>query len=189
MNDSFYQLLLKAKESESPVALYCNVESPRAFLAGWIEAVSSEHVVLRHLSPEGRYDGYVLKYLESIFRIDTEGRYIERLSYLFNARHQNFPARLIGEHDESSNLIVEILHGAAREEMMATIEIAAEDVENGLVKEVGFEAMTLEVYDHYGAIDREASIHLEAISEVRVDSERLQSLKLLSNWTHLPGLE
>ena len=48
--------------------------------------------------------------------------------------------------------------------------------------------MTLEVFDPYGVIDREATIHLEAISEVRVDSERLQSLKLLSNWHQLPGL-
>ena len=47
----------------------------------------------------------------------------------------------------------------------------------------------LEVYDYFGAIDREATIHLEAISEVRVDSERLQSLKMLSNWHQLPGLE
>ena len=188
MSDSFYNLLSRARENGSPVALYCNIDSPRAFLAGWVEAVSGEHVVLRHLSPEGRYDGFVLKYMESIFRVDTEGRYIERLSYLFNARGQQFPNRLIGEHDENSNLIVEILHGAAREELMATIEIAADDVENGLVKEVGFETMTLEVYDHYGAIDREATIHLESISEVRVDSERLQSLKLLSSWTQLPGL-
>jgi hypothetical protein len=189
MNDSFFQILQKAKDGENPVALYTNVENPRAFLAGWVEAVTNEHVVLRHLSPEGRYDGYVLKYIDSIFRVDTEGRYIERLSFLFNARKQDFPTRLITQTDAEASLIPEILNAAQREEMMVTVEIAAEDVEHGSVREVGFDTVMLEVFDHYGAIDREATIHLEAISEVRVDSERLQSLKLLSRWHHLPGLE
>jgi hypothetical protein len=189
MNESFFQLLSRARESENPVAIYTNADSPRSFLAGWVEAVSQEHVVLRHLSPEGRYDGYVLKYIDSIFRVDTEGRYIERLSFLFNARNQNFPPRLLETNDENANLIVEMLLAAQREDFMVTVEIAADDVENGAVKGVELETATVEVYDYYGVIDREATIHLEAISEVRVDSERLQSLKLLSRWHHLPGLE
>ena len=189
MNEPFYNVLLRARESETPVALYTNIEQPRAFLAGWVEAVSTDHVVLRHLSPEGRYDGYVLKYLESIFRVDTEGRYLERLSFLFEARKQAFPIKnLISTFDEQSNLIVEMLLGAQREDLLATIEVAAEDVDNGAVKAVDLDTMTLEVLDYYGIIDREATIHLEAISEVRVDSDRLQSLKLLSRWHHLPGL-
>jgi hypothetical protein len=189
MNESFFQILQKAKDSENLVALYSNVENPRAFLAGWVESVSNEHVVLRHLSPEGRYDGYVLKYIESIFRVDTEGRYIERLSFLFNARKQEFPARWLPQTDAEANLIPEVLAAAQAAELMVTVEIAAEDIEHGAVRDIGFDTVTLEVFDHYGAIDREATIHLEAISEVRVDSERLQSLKLLSRWHHLPGLE
>ena len=189
MNDSFFQILQRAKESENPVALYTNVENPRAFLAGWVEAVSNDHVVLRHLSPEGRYDGYVLKYLDAIFRVDTEGRYLERLSFLFNARKQEFKGRLMPETDADSNLIPEILGAAQNAEMMVTLEIAADDIENGSVKEISFDTVSLDVFDHYGVIDREATVHMEAISEVRVDSERLQSLKLLSRWHHLPGLE
>ncbi len=189
MNDSFFQILQRAKETENPVALYTNVENPRAFLAGWVEAVSNDHVVLRHLSPEGRYDGYVLKYLDSIFRVDTEGRYLERLSFLFGARKQEFRRRLMPETDAESNLIPEILGAAQQAEMMVTLEIAADDIENGAIKDIGFDTVSLDVFDHYGVIDREATVHMEAISEVRVDSERLQSLKLLSRWHHLPGLE
>ena len=189
MNESFFQILQKSRENESPVALYSNVENPRAFLAGWVEAVSNDHVVLRHLSPEGRYDGYVLKYLDSIFRVDTEGRYLERLSFLFGARKQEFARRLMPDLDADANLIPEILSAAQNADMMVTIEIAAEDIENGSIKDIGFDTVSLDVFDHYGVIDREATIHLEAISEVRVDSERLQSLKLLSRWHHLPGLE
>ncbi len=189
MNDSFFQILQKAKDNENLVALYTNIENPRAFLAGWVEAVSNEHVVLRHLSPEGRYDGYVLKYIDSIFRVDAEGRYIERLAFLFGARKQEFPARWMPETDAETNLIPEILAAAQAGEMMVGIEIAADDMEHGAVREVGFDTVTLEVFDHYGAIDREATVHLESISEVRVDSERLQSLKMLSRWHHLPGLE
>ena len=189
MNESFFQVLQRARESQSLVAIYTNVDSPRAFLAGWVEAVSQEHVVLRHLSPEGRYDGYVLKYVDSIFRVDAEGRYIERLQFLYNARNQEFPSRLIGEVADDANLIPEMLLSAQRENLMVSIEVAADDMEHGVVRDVGFDTVLLEVYDYFGAIDREATIHLEAISEVRVDSERLQSLKMLSNWHQLPGLE
>ena len=189
MNDSFFAVLTKARETAVPVAIYTNIDNPRGFLAGWVEAVSGEHVVLRHLSPEGRYDGYVLKYLDGIFRVDSEGRYIERLSFLFEARKQTFPGRLLDTNDDEANLIVELLNAAQREELMVTVEIAAEDFESGAVKVVGFDTVTLEVFDPYGTIDREATIHLESISEVRVDSERLQSLKLMSQWHQIPGLE
>ena len=190
MNESFFQVLQRARESQSLVAIYTNVDSPRAFLAGWVEAVTQEHVVMRHLSPEGRYDGYVLKYVDSIFRVDAEGRYIERLQFLYNARNQEFPARLInGDVADDASLIPEMLSAAQNEGMMVSIEVAADDMENGVVRDVGFDTVLLEVYDYFGSIDREATIHLEAISEVRVDSERLQSLKMLSNWHQLPGLE
>ncbi|BCM89285.1 hypothetical protein IAD21_01130 [Abditibacteriota bacterium] len=188
MNEPFYNVLLKAREGDMPVAIYCNPDNPRAFLAGWVEAVSETHVILRHLSPEGRYDGYVLKYCDSIFRVDTEGRYLERLAFLFSARKQKFPSVLVSDYDAQTNLIIEILLAAQREDLLVTVEVAAEDFDNGAVKSVEMETMTLEVFDPYGVIDREATIHLEAISEVRVDSERLQSLKLLSNWHQLPGL-
>ena len=188
-NASLFETLNKARADKTLVALYANPDSPRTFVAGWVEAVTSEHVVLRQLTPHGRYDGYVLQYLERVLRIDTSGRYLERLNFLFTARKESFPVNLLPNLHAESNLMIEILAAARRLDLLVAIEIAADEVEVGAVKAVSSDAVTIEVLDLLGALDGESTAHLEAISEVRCDDERLQSLKLLSRWHQLepPG--
>ena len=188
-NAAFFDSLAKAKADATLVALYANPDNPRAFSAGWVEAVSSEHVVLRHVSPDGRYDGYILRYLERVLRVDTQGRYLERLAFLFQARRQEFPLQLLPKITPESNLLVETLLAAQRNDLLVAVEIAAEDSESGAVKAVNGDAAIINVYDLLGSPDSETTVHIEAISAISVDDEQLQSLKLLSRWHQMepPG--
>lgn len=188
-NAPFFDALSKAKADSALVALYANPDNPRAFCAGWVEAVSPDHVVLRHVSPDGRYDGYILRYLERVLRVDTQGRYLERLAFLFQARKQEFGLRFLGELAPEANLIQETLLAARRHDLLVAVEIAAEDTESGAVKSVTEEAAVIEVFDMLGSPDSETTVHIDAISAISVDAEQLQSLKLLSRWHQMepPG--
>lgn len=181
-NSAIFETLTKARTEGTLVALYANPDNPRAFSAGWVEAVTPEHVVLRHVSPEGRYDGYILRYMERVLRVDTNGRYLERLSFLFQARKQEFTGHLLTNVEPEANLLVETLLSAQRLDLLVAVEIAAEDSESGAVKSVSADAAIIDVYDLLGAPDSETTVHLEAISGISVDDEQLQSLKLLSRW-------
>lgn len=186
---AFFDVLQKAKEDDALVAIYTNPDNSRAFLAGWVEMISNEHVVLRHLSPHGRYDGYTLQYLERIFRVDTNGRYLERLQFLYNARRQEVHAGLLKGANAENSLLVEMLAAAKRNDLLVALEIAADDNEVGAVKQINSDSVVIEVLDLLGTPDSETTVLLDAISEIRCDDERLQSLKLLSNWHQMepPG--
>lgn len=186
---AFFETLQKAAAEDTLLALYTSPDNPRAFLAGWVEALTSEHVVIRHISPHGRYDGYALEYLERIFRVDTNGRYLERLQFLFNARKQEPHGPLLKDVSLESNLIVEMLQAAKKQELLVSLEVAADDNEVGSVKALTADSVVIEVLDLLGTPDSETTVLLEAISEIRCDDERLQSLKMLSTWHEMepPG--
>ena len=178
---TFTDTLRRALENDALIGIFSDPSDPAGFMAGWVEAVTDEHVLLRHLSRHGRYDGYRLLHLEEIFRVDTEGRYLERLLSLSQAREERF-LRLFEEKVSSeSDLIVETLRAAQRRELMVRVYILERDNESGRVKDLSHDTVTIERLDHYGAADCDAMIHLEAISNLSCDDEALQDLRILAS--------
>jgi hypothetical protein len=97
------EVLASTKEEDKIVCLYSNPYSNK-FIAGFVEAISENHVVLRHLTTHGSYDGWRLVSLEDCCRIDFGGRYEETLLALFHARGQSHP-NFLPTTDESSDLV------------------------------------------------------------------------------------
>lgn len=177
------EVLRRAQDDEKIVCLYTSRYSEN-FAAGFVEAVSENQVVLRSLTPHGRYDGWLLRVLENISRIDSGGRYEEKLLALFRARGQNHP-HFLPPTDETTDLISEMLICARRSDCAVRIDIGADDDNEGFVKEVEATTITIEKFDVNGQIDSESVIELEHIEKIAVDDEDLQDLKILAHWRDL----
>ena len=177
------EVLRHAQEAEKIVCLYTSRDSEN-FAAGFVEAVSENHVILRSLTPHGRYDGWLLRVLENVCRIDSGGRYEEKLVSLFRARDQNHPA-FLPSTDEATDLGSEMLICAQRGDYAVRIDIGADDDNEGFVKSVEATTITIERFDVNGHIDSESVIELEYIEKIAVDDEDLQDLKLLAHWRNL----
>jgi hypothetical protein len=180
MDNTFVELLRQALENQSPVGVFCDPNDPAAFAAGWVEAVTDEHILLRHMSPHGRYDGYRLLNIEDIFRVDSTGRYLERLRLLSQVREERFPRLFKTEVEENANLLTETLLAVQSNEWLVRIFVLDGDDEAGWIKNVAHDTVTITRVDHFGVADFEATVHLEAISEMHCDDEELQDLRLLA---------
>lgn len=178
---TFADTLRRALESDALIGVFSDPSEPAVFMAGWVEAVTGEHVLLRHLTRHGRYDGYRLLHLEEIFRVDTEGRYLERLLLLSQAREERVLRLFDAQVAEESDLVVETLRAAQGRDLLVRVYILERDNESGRVKDLAHDTVTITRLDHYGAADCEATIHLEAISNIHCDDEALQDLRILAS--------
>lgn len=177
------EVLEQAKTGEKIVCLYSNPYSDK-FAAGFVEAISENHVVLRHLTSHGRYDGWVLRELEDLCRIEYGGRYEETLLSLFRARGQNHPT-FLPSTDEATDLKSEILLCAQRNDLAVIIDTGSDTDSWGFVKSVETTTVTIEKFNAEGHIDSESVIELEHVGRVTVDDEDMQDLKILAHWRNL----
>ena len=72
------------------MCLYRSAYSSR-FSAGFVLAISDRYVVIESVSPRGDGDGWILRALEDLCRIDHNGRYEEKLLSFYQLRGQAHP--------------------------------------------------------------------------------------------------
>jgi hypothetical protein len=180
IENTFAGSLRQALESDALIGVFSDPADPAAFMVGWVEAVTDEHVLLRHLSTHGRYDGYRLLAIDDIFRLDTAGRYLERLRLLSQVREERFVRFFKAKMSREADLVTETLLAAQQHELLVRVYILDGDHESGWVKDLTHDTVTITRLDEYGIADFEATVHLEAISEVHCDDEGLQDLQILA---------
>jgi hypothetical protein len=69
--ESYYISILERSIKEGlVVSVYSNQYELEKCSVGYIETLSSEQFVMKHITPEGISDGYIVRRLDDIFRID-----------------------------------------------------------------------------------------------------------------------
>lgn len=51
--------------------------------------ISESHFLLAHISPQGIYDGFIVKSLENVFEIKYDGKYEKKISNLYQLQNQS----------------------------------------------------------------------------------------------------
>ena len=181
---SWQSTLEKHRETGQLVSLYCAPRRPTTNVQGMVDFVSTDDVLLRSVTGRGLYDGFVLRRLEDVYRVEYGGDYEQRVSYLFQRReHRHVP--FLPPLDVSSNLTREALLAAQRHDLMVRIEILGKECRDAWVTSIEEEIVTLNVIEISGHPDGHAQIELDAITAINIDSTELQDIKLLNRWHEL----
>lgn len=179
------EILGAARERGVLVAVYGPSRSSRCTL-GFVLAFSDVHLVLESVSSNGRNNGWFLRKIEDIGRIDVGGRYEETLLSLYRTRGESHLKNLLPSHDLSSDLQLELLLAARTHDMAVRISNGARDSIEGFVRDLGQTTATIEIFDSHGVAGGESTLDLEDIDAFRVHDEDLQDLKLLARWHDMP---
>ncbi len=173
------EILHHAREQHDIVCLY-----PSAYLtsyaAGWVEAVTSEGVVLRSLTANGRADGWYWRTFERVVRLDVGGAYEERLAFLAQMREARWKEGFLPTLDESANLKWELFVAAQKHDFAVQIDTGSDEPIDGFVQDVTAEWVTLDKIGFSGRFDGQATISTEDIDRILVGDERLQDLQMLA---------
>lgn len=178
-------VLKRSFEKGIIVSVYSNRYEPGASSAGFIDAISEEQFVMKHVTPEGISDGYIIRRMEDVFRIDIEGEYEQRLQLLYTLqkqKHEDFINKLTMQ---GSNLFKKTLEIAQKKNLMVTIcidETEDQDSIVGFVKNVNSKEATISRVSFNGLSDGESTFFIEDVVKINCDTVDEKLLKLLFDY-------
>lgn len=179
-NDGFYIYQLRMfKELGVLTSLFIDPQNPDDFVAGFVEAVNQRQVMLRSVSPFGKFDGFIVTRLNDIDLIMGEDDYSLRLSRLLRARGEQ-PADTI-EIDENEDLIHAVCKKGAKEDLVVTLWLQDNAEHVGRVIQLDDMRVTIGELDYFGRDPRPLTLTLREITMASIGSEDDNIYQLLSD--------
>ena len=75
-------MISQCMQNKEIVLIFCNPEDTESFSAGYIDALSSNEVLMTHIDAFGKKDGLVVKPLSYIFKLEYGGKYSKKIGIL-----------------------------------------------------------------------------------------------------------
>lgn len=169
----------KCFEQNWVASFYCDIQTPESHLTGLIGAYDEDFLIVKHISPDGLYDGFILVRTNDVFRIDLNGLYEDKVRKLYECKNQSHPDCFF-EDDLCSSL----LDYSQRCNKMVSVEIGNDTI-TGLVHGYNSEYIYLTVFDKFGRNNGETVIACDKVISIAVDTSIESNIHLLVT-TSLP---
>ena len=162
--------------TQKVASLYFDKDNPFSHLTGRILQIRQNEVLIAHISMHGCSDGYILKRIDDLYRVDVDGKYEQKIGRLYSIKGQSHPPISIDASDRS--LLQTLLNFAKQARLIVTFEFADECL-SGFVESVRHETVDLRIVDEYGVICGLAQLLASEVSTVSVDTDDEQDIRLL----------
>lgn len=173
----FYnEKLVLLSERKKLVSIYCSDDTEK-FYAGYILEVNHEDILFQHITPNGKYDGYILKKTASVYRVGYDESYLDKVQKLYEFE--------VKKHKEinidANNIMVSFLNEASKNNWITVIELCDSDFDDvqGMVIAVNSDCIAVQKIDDQGRCDGVTYFDADTVTRVECDAEEGQSLKLL----------
>ena len=80
--------LIKIKENNNIVSIFCDEDDTSMFLEGYIYAIGRQDFLIKHITPHGLADGYILKKIDSVMHLEISGQYEKKIEKLYSKKNQ-----------------------------------------------------------------------------------------------------
>ena len=172
------RIIEKLKVENKIVSLYNDLSETGSCWTGWICDVDDNHVLLAHISENGFYGGFTLIELDSIFNIEADTKYEQKIHKLYLLKKQKHPLIHL---EQTQTLFDETLEYAFKNNLFISCEFGSYDdySPTGLIAEISEEFLTLHCYNNYGHEDGFSYFKKEDIKQIYIDSLHEQNTALL----------
>jgi len=178
MEDFILELLRNAKSNTQILSIYTVPKEPSRFWAGYVLKIDESFVLIAHITPYGKYDGYIVQPIDSIWKVEEQSQYnmmLEKLYCLQNQKHE-----AIFKED---GIVKTILRYAIDNHLVITLS-TTEDYEEdvvGYVKDFNECYAKILSLNQYGQADGIIVVALEKILLISCDTDKEIALRLLSS--------
>lgn len=171
--------VIKMKQNKNIVSIFCDETDSTTFLEGYIYAVGVQKFLIKHITPHGLADGYILKELDSIVHLETGGKYERKIEKLYHKKNQK---HIDLEIDKNSDLEDNILQICMNNEYITSFEMVEDDEWpiKGTIKELDSNKVIVSKLTEDGEEDGEAVLkkeNIDTISFLGVDEEDIEILR------------
>lgn len=173
------ELCMKCFESKSIGSFFCDQAESGKHLTGYIAAYKEDELLIKHISPSGYYDGFILIHISDLIRVDIAGQYEQKISTLYTLREQKHPnLNCAGEC-----IFFTLMEFAQNNQLIVSLELD-DCVLSGFVQSFSEDHVHLEVLDEYGRTDGDTYLLSDEILSVALDTSTEQNIKLLNSHTY-----
>lgn len=171
-------VLKRAKEDGHILSIYTDKENTEKFSAGYIQQISEDLVLISHVTPYGLYDGYMIRRIEDIYRLECHGKYEKKLETLYNIQNQNHKKIPHG----CGTIFEDLFKFSLDNHLVINIQLHYSELEDiqGYVDEFFEDSLIVRQLDDEGNDDGETVISISDITLLTCDSDREMALRLLS---------
>ena len=171
--------VIKMKQNKNIVSIFCDETDSTTFLEGYIYAVGVQKFLIKHITPHGLADGYIIKELDSIVHLETGGKYERKIEKLYHKKNQK---HIDLEIDKNSDLEDNILQICMNNEYITSFEMVEDDEcpIKGTIKELDSNKVIVSKLTEDGEEDGEAVLkkeNIDTISFLGVDEEDIEILR------------
>ena len=177
--------LNRAMKENLLVSIYTNQWEPDYFSTGFVDAISDQEVVLSHVTPDGLYDGYIVRKLDDLFRVDIGGLYEQRLYLLYTLQKQSHLKLIKKRKTGDANLFQEVLLCARKQNYVVSLCIDETDTQDGItgwISEVSDDEVIIAKISYEGHNDGFSIVPMNQISKINCDTTDERVIKILNNY-------
>ena len=172
-----FEILSNFAEKHETVSIYSNFENTLLHLTGYVLKVTEDYVLIAHITEHGFYDGYILKRLEDIYRVDQGGLYECKITTLYHLRNQKHDLFTLLESTTPLKLNIQFLQCAKENNKIISVEYG-DTVISGFV-DYNENKLFVSIVDEYGNKNGNAIIYLDTIQTIALDTDTEQDSLLL----------
>ncbi|MGI6745677.1 MAG: hypothetical protein ACOX45_05980 [Acutalibacteraceae bacterium] len=158
--------LNRIKEQRGLISIYTDTNNTCKFTVGYVAGVSEQHFILALVTPTGEYDGFLLKELDSIYKITTDELYLNKLLKLINMKQTEFNMLF-----ESNDLIEELLIFAQKRHKILSIELMNSGYDDciGFIELINESMCKTQEINEFGKYDGISIVNLSDITQISCD--------------------
>lgn len=168
--------LINCYKGKKTTSVYCDSSDRQKHYTGYIAEMNDREILIAHISNNGHYDGYVVRRVEDIYRIDYDGEYEKRIELLYKGRGQSHSIVFTTEGHES--LFFATLNVAQQDKLVTSL-ILDDDCRCGFIKGYDNDVVCLYALSDNGEEDGISVVRMAEISAIEIDTDYEQNLKLL----------
>ena len=170
--------LIKIKENNNIVSIFCDEDDTSMFLEGYIYAIGRQDFLIKHITPHGLADGYILKKIDSVMHLEISGQYEKKIEKLYSKKNQRHIDLKLQDKVSLKNNIFQI---CMNNKYIVSIEMIQDDEcpIKGVINKIDNKVIVSKLTE-YGEDDGEAILkkeNIDTISFLGVDEEDIQLLK------------
>ncbi len=158
------------------VSFYLDKEDTNSHLTGYINCYNDNEILISHITARGEYDGFILKRVGEVYRIDYDGEYEKKIEMLYKLKlqtHARFDA-------SDKGILYPLLDFAIKMKYIVNLELGDNFV-TGFVGEYDDDFIYISVVNKYGKEDGISIINIDEIITFSCDTDDEQDLKLVYN--------
>jgi len=173
-----FKIFSKLYQSRELACFYNDYESNETFYVGYIVAFNKTEIAIQLISVDGADDEIIVINIDNIFRVETEGKYIEKIKKLIPFSQINDFSNALDEIEIYKSL----LKFAYDKRGIVSIELNSSGFSDvvGFVEDINKDVCSINQIDEYGFDDGHSYIKIDDITEISYS--RIKEKRLIRLW-------